>query len=79
MNMVVKSAQLECQGPLTKTDVQQLLIRAYMDNLTVTTSSVPGSSWILKGLEDLILWVRMSVRPSKSRSLVLYKFHFTIY
>lgn len=44
-----------------------------MDDLTVTTSLVPGSRWILQGLERLISWVRMSFKPAKSRSLVLKK------
>lgn len=41
MNMV-KSAEVECHGPLTKS-VQQPPVRAYMDDLTVMTSSVLGS------------------------------------
>lgn len=44
-----------------------------MDDLTVTTTSVPGSRWILKGLEELITWARMSFKPVKSISLVLKK------
>lgn len=39
-----------------------------MDELTVTTTSVPGCRWILKGLES-----RMRFKPTKSRSLVLKK------
>ncbi|XP_023810165.1 uncharacterized protein LOC105353972 [Oryzias latipes] len=84
MNMVVKAAEVECRGPLTKSVVRQPPIRAYMDDLTITTSSVPGSRWILKGLEKLITWARMSFKPSKSRSMVLKrgkvvdKFRFSI-
>lgn len=44
---------------------------AFMDDLTVTTTSVPGSRWILQGLEKLIAWARMSFKPATSRSLVL--------
>ncbi|XP_035990671.1 uncharacterized protein LOC118562404 [Fundulus heteroclitus] len=73
MNMVVKSAEVECRGPLTKSGVRQPPIRAYMDDLTVTTASVPGCRWILHGLEKLISWARMSFNPSKSRSMVLKK------
>jgi len=67
MNMLVKSAEVQCRGPLTKTGVQQTPIRAFMDDLP----SVPGSRWILKGLEEMITWARMSFKPAKSRSLVL--------
>ena len=73
MNMIVKSAEVECRGPIMKTGVRQPPIRAYMDDLTVTTSSVPGCRWILRGLEKLISWARMSLKPSKSRSVVLKK------
>ncbi len=48
-------------------------IRAYMDDLTITTTSVPGSRWILQGLERVITWARMSFKLSKSRSMVLKK------
>lgn len=48
-------------------------IQAYMDDLTVTTSSVLGSRWILQGLERLIKWARMSFKTTKSRSRVLKK------
>ena len=73
MNMVVKSAEVECRGPLTKSGVRQPPIRAYMDNLTITTTSVPGSRWIVQGLEKLITWARMGFKPSKARSMVLKK------
>ena len=73
MNMVAKSAEVECRGPKTKSGTRQPPIRAFMDDLTITTSSVPGTRWILQGLEKLIAWARMSFKPSKSRSLVLKK------
>jgi len=44
-----------------------------MDDLTVTTTAVPGARWILQGLERLMSWARMSFKPTKSRSLVLRK------
>lgn len=84
MNMIVKSAEVECRGPLTTSGVRQPPVRAFMDDLTVTTTSVPGSRWILQGLEKLIVWARMSFKPVKSRSLVLKrgkvtdKFRFTL-
>ncbi len=48
-------------------------IRAFIDDLTVMTTSVPGCRWLLQGLERLIQWARMSIKPTKSRSLVLKK------
>lgn len=66
-----------------KTGVRKPPIRAFMDDLTVTTTSVLGSMWILQWLEKLINWARMSLKPAKSRSLVLKrvvdKFHFSFH
>ena len=82
--MIVKSAEIECRGPMMKTGVCQLPIRAYMDNLTVTTTSVMGSRWILRSLEKLIAWARMKFKLAKSRSFIMKKgrtadkFHFSI-
>ncbi|XP_061896860.1 uncharacterized protein LOC133645950 [Entelurus aequoreus] len=73
MNMVVKAAETECRGPLSKSGTRQPPIRAFMDDLTVTTTSVPGARWILQGLGKLISWARMSFKPTKSRSMVLKK------
>ncbi|XP_030281784.1 uncharacterized protein LOC115586678 [Sparus aurata] len=73
MNMLVKSAELVCRGPKTKSGIRQPPIRAFMDNLTVTTVSAPGCRWILQGLERLTIWARMRFKPEKSRSLVLKK------
>ncbi|XP_056127556.1 uncharacterized protein LOC130105540 [Rhinichthys klamathensis goyatoka] len=73
MNMLVKSAEVECRGPLSRSGTRQPPIRAFMDDLTVTTTTVPGCRWLLRGLEQLITWARMSFKPAKSRSLVLRK------
>ena len=84
MNMLVKSAEVECRGPITKSGVKQPPIRAFMDDLTVTTMSVPGSRWILQGLERLTTWAWMCFKLAKSRFLVLKRgkvidqFHFPL-
>ncbi|KAK0150615.1 hypothetical protein N1851_008284 [Merluccius polli] len=70
---LIKKTQVEYRGQLTKSGVTTPPIRAFMDDLTMTTTSAPGSRWILKGLEELITWARMSFKPVKSRSLVLKK------
>lgn len=61
INMVVKSADVECRGPLTKSGVRQPPIRACMHDLTVTTTSVPGCRWILQGLERLMTRASMGL------------------
>ncbi len=73
MNMLIKSAEVECRGQLTKSCVRQPPIRAFMDDLTVTTTSVSCCRWILQGLEWLVNWARMDFKPAKSHSLVIKK------
>ena len=84
--MLLKSAdsEPECRGPKSKSGIRQPPIRAFMDDLKVTTVSVPGCRWILQGLERLTTWARMRFKPEKSRSLVLKRgkvtdrFHFSV-
>ena len=73
MNLLVKTAETECRGPQSKTGTRQPPIRAFMDDLTVTTASVQGGRWLLKGLDVVMTWARMRFKPAKSRSLVLKK------
>lgn len=73
MIMLTKSAEPECRGPRTNSRQRQPPIRAFMDDLTVMTESVPGGRWILKGFEKLVEWARMRFKPAKSRSIVLRK------
>ena len=73
MNMLVKATEVECRGPLSRSGVRQSPIRAYMDDLTVTTTFVMGGRWLLKGLKRNMTWARMYFKPAKSRSLVLKK------
>ncbi len=68
--MLVKAAETECRGPLSKSGLRQPPIRAFMDDLTVTTTAIPGARWILQGLERLMSWARMCFNPAKSKSLV---------
>lgn len=72
-NVQVQGWSRRIRGKAEKSGVRQPPIRAYMDDLTVTTTSVPGCRWILQGLENRITWVRMSFEPFKSRSMVLKK------
>ncbi|KAL7880376.1 hypothetical protein SRHO_G00026300 [Serrasalmus rhombeus] len=61
-----------CRGPV-QWSTQQVScppIRAFMDDLMVTTPHVSGSRWILKGLEEM---TTMCFKPENSRSLVLKK------
>lgn len=43
-----------------------------MDGLVLTTELVPGGRWILEGLERLVGWARMSLKPEKSSGEILF-------
>ena len=63
--------EVEYRGPLMKTGVRQPPIKAYIDDLTVTTALVTGCKWLLRGLESSISWTRMRFKQAKSRSMVI--------
>ena len=67
INMIVKSAEM------MKTGGCQPPIRAYMDDLTVTTTSVMRSRWIQRSLEKLIALAGMKFKSAKLRSSVVKK------
>ena len=73
MNLLIKTAELECKGPVTRSGERQTPIRAYMDDMTITTTSTIGARWVLKGIGKLVTWARMSFNALKSWSLVLKK------
>lgn len=54
MNMLSKGAETECRGLLRRSGVRQPPIRAFMDDLMVTTTAASGARWILQGLERIM-------------------------
>ena len=72
MNIILKRAEQESRGPKVN-DIRQPSCRAFVDDITVITESFVGGKNILKCLENLGRWARMSFKPGKSRSLVLLK------
>ena len=73
ISLLIKTAELECRGPVTRSGVRQPPIRAYMDDITITTTSTIDVRWGLKGIGKLVIWARMSFNALKSWSLVLKK------
>ena len=51
MNLLIKTAELEYRGLITRPRLRQPPIRAYMDNMTITTTFTIGARWVLKGIE----------------------------
>ena len=70
-NLLIKTAESECRGPVTRSGSRQPSIRGFMDDLTITTESATGGRWILKALDKLVTWARMEFKTRKSRSVVI--------
>ena len=49
------------------------LLRGFMDDVSILTSSVKSANVALKRTEKAISWARMKLKPAKSRSLVVVK------
>ena len=73
MNMIAKSAEIECRGPIIETRVRHPPFRAYINSMTVTSTSFMGSRWILHSLEKLVAWARMKFKLAKSRLFIIKK------
>ena len=71
LNMVIKEAEKECRGPLMMNGMRQKPIKAFMDDMTLTTEKPQGARWILKELDRLVKIVRMEFKAKKCRSLVI--------
>ena len=42
-----------------------------MDDLTITTNTHVQARWIMQALEETVEWARMTLKPRKSRSLII--------
>ena len=73
VNLIVKSAEKECKGPLMRSGIRQPPVKAFMDDLTLATQFTVQTRCLLKSLEVLIKWARMKFNPKKSRTLVIKK------
>ena len=68
--MLIKAAEVECRGPTTRSGLRHPIIPAYMDDMTITTISIIGARWLLKGIEKLIILARMSFNATVEVSCV---------
>ena len=70
MDLLVKSADKKSRGPLMSSGDRQLPIRAFMDDMTITTKTVVDAKLTLKELQELISWREWS--SSRCSLEVLY-------
>lgn len=49
-------------GSWMKAGIRQLPVRAFMDDITISTKTAIEAKWILKEIEELISWARMEIK-----------------
>lgn len=49
------------------------VIRAFMDDLTITSSSHVQARWFLTKLDEVATWARMTFKQRMSRSMIMIK------
>ena len=72
INLIIKIAEKEDRGPVSRSGIRQPIIRAFMD-MTVMTTRGMSAHWIIRKLDKTIEWARMKFKPRKSRSVVIVK------
>lgn len=50
------------RGSLMKAGIRQPPVRAFMDDITISTKTAIEAKWILKEIEELISWARMEIK-----------------
>ena len=72
MNVIIEyTIQVDFQGFITSSQIVLPLIRAFMDDLNLLSSSVPNTKCLLIRCTTALSWAGMSFRAKKSRSLVM--------
>ena len=70
INLMVKSSE-RSKGPKQRSGTRHPPIKAFMDDMTVSTNHAAGARWTLAALEKTMKWARMQFNAKKSRSIVL--------
>ncbi|KAJ8346703.1 hypothetical protein SKAU_G00281040 [Synaphobranchus kaupii] len=71
MELIIRASKWVAGGQRLR---QQLPpIRAYMDDITTLTTTVPCTKRLLTKLHQNITWARMKIKPSKCRSISIVK------
>lgn len=73
MNLLLVAAEGITQGPKLESGVVQPVLRAFMDDITVTTVTHIQARWVLETLGSIASWVGMLVKASMSRCIVMKK------
>ncbi|KAI2655433.1 hypothetical protein H4Q32_017833 [Labeo rohita] len=73
MQVVIRASRWVVGGERTKSGLRLPPVRAYMDDMTLITTTKPCTRRLLQKLQENIQWARMQFKPSKSRSISIVK------
>ncbi|KAK0136753.1 Retrovirus-related Pol polyprotein from type-2 retrotransposable element R2DM [Merluccius polli] len=73
MEVIIRASRWVVGGEQIRPGLRLPPIRAYMDDMTTLTSTIPCTRRLLRKLQENIEWARMKFKPSKSRSLSVVK------
>ncbi len=73
MEVILRASKWVVGGKRLKTGVKLTPIRAFMDDITTLTTTVPCTRRLLEKLQENISRARMKIKPSKSRSISITK------
>ncbi|KAL7393910.1 hypothetical protein ABVT39_017600 [Epinephelus coioides] len=73
MELIIRASRWVVGGERTKSGLSLPPIRAYMDDMTIITTTKPCTRRLLQKLQENIQWARMEFKSSKSRSISIVK------
>ncbi|KAK0146192.1 Retrovirus-related Pol polyprotein from type-2 retrotransposable element R2DM [Merluccius polli] len=73
MEVIIRASKWVVGGQRGDSGFRLPPLRAYMDDITTLTTTVPCTRRLLRKLEENISWARMKIKPSKSRSISIVK------
>ncbi|KAL1279297.1 hypothetical protein QQF64_025970 [Cirrhinus molitorella] len=73
MEIIIRASKWVVGGERLQCNQRLPPIRAYMDDLTTLTTTVPCTRRLLEKLHQNITWARMKLKPSKCRSISIIK------
>ncbi len=73
MEIIIRASKWVVGGERLQCNQRLPPIRAYMDDLTTLTTTVPCTKRLLEKLHQNITWARMKLKPSKCRSISIVK------
>lgn len=73
MEVIIQASKWFIGGKRLQSEQQLPPIRAYMDDITTLNSTIACTKHLLEKLHSNITWVRMKLKPSKSKSISIVK------